>query len=286
MTGTLDLTDARAKVERAKELHAELDAAMSAWINGGGVEAQSRRSHQFVCYKGFAKVNTAPPINLPLRAGEVLHALRTALDYTAFQIYLVGGGAPDGPLAHKVAFPIVSDPDKWDGVVAQKVPGAWPAAVAELRAVQQFKPPPTDPPFPLPPIPPLLSRLATLGGTDKHRNLSLFAAGAWSASMIAPEIEPWYSIQVRIYTPGPLLPLEPGRKVEVSRVSAGPAGPNHHPDDTYLWASGIQLKQPEPPELKFGFRANDETEINTRELPIVIDLVESIVQRFAALQGP
>jgi len=89
-TGVLDLADARAKVERAKELHAELCAAMSAWIDGGGVEAQSRRSHQFVCYKGFAKVNTAPPINLPLRAGEVLHALRTALDYNAFQIYLVG----------------------------------------------------------------------------------------------------------------------------------------------------------------------------------------------------
>ena len=120
----LDLADARTKVQRAKDLHAELSAAMSAWIDGGGVEAQSRRSHQFVCYKGFAKVNTAPSINLPLWAGEVLHALRTALDYTAFQIYLVGGGTPDGPNAHKVAFPIVSDPDKWKGAVAQKVPGA------------------------------------------------------------------------------------------------------------------------------------------------------------------
>lgn len=285
-TGVLDLADARAKVERAKELHAELSAATSAWIDGGGVEAQSRRSHQFVCYKGFAKVNTAPPINLPLRAGEVLHALRTALDYTAFQIYLVSGGAPDGPNAHKVAFPIVSDPDKWKGAVAQKVPGAWPAAIAELRAVQQFKPPPGDPPSPLPPIAPLLSRLATLGGTDKHRNLSLFAAGAWSASMIAPAIEPWYAIQVRIYTPGPLLPLEPGQKVEVSRVSAQPAGPGNHPDDTYIWESGIQLEKPDPPELKFGFRANDGTEINTRELPTVIDLVESIVKRFAVLPGP
>lgn len=286
MTGVLDLTDAREKLDRAKELQDELVTALCAWVDSGGVEAQSRRSHQFVCYKGFAKVNTAPPINLPLRAGEILHALRTALDYTAFQIYLAGGGTPDGDDAHKVEFPIVDDPAKWEGVVKRKVPGAWPAAIKELRSVQQFKPSPANPPSPLPPISPLLTRLRILGGTDKHRNLSMFATGAWSASMIAPAIEPWYTIDIRIYIPGPLLPVEPGKKVVVSQVSAHPAGPGNHPDDTYLWASGIQLEKPDPPELKFGFRANDGTEINTRELPTVIDLVESIVQRFVVIPGP
>ena len=182
MTGVLDLTDAREKLDRAKELQDELVTALCAWVDSGGVEAQSRRSHQFVCYKGFAKVNTAPPINLPLRAGEILHALRTALDYTAFQIYLAGGGTPDGDDAHKVEFPIVDDPAKWEGVVKRKVPGAWPAAIKELRSVQQFKPSPANPPSPLPPISPLLTRLRILGGTDKHRNLSMFATGAWSAS--------------------------------------------------------------------------------------------------------
>lgn len=91
--------------------------------------------------------------------------------------------------------------------------------------------------------------------------------------MIAPTIEPWYAIQIRIYTPGPLLPLEPGQF-------------EYPPDDTYIWASGIQLEKPDSPELKFGFRANDGTEINTSELPRVIDLVESIVQRSAVLPGP
>ncbi|KZS71655.1 hypothetical protein A4G26_06525 [Mycobacterium kansasii] len=284
VTGVLDLADARAKLERAKELHAQLDAAISTWIDGGGVEAQSRRSDQFVCYKGFAKVNALPSINLALRAGEVLHALRSALDYTAFQIYLAGGGAPNGEGAHMVEFPIVDDPAKWDSTVKRKVPGAWPAAVKALRAVQQFKQPP--PPSGLPPIAPLLTRLRILGGTDKHRNLSLVATGAWSASAISPAIQPWYKVDIRIYMPGPLLPLEPGKKVVVSQVAAHPAGPHHHPDDTYTWASGIQLEKPAPPELKFGFRANDGTEINTRELPTVIDLVESIVQRFAVLPGP
>ncbi len=156
MTGVLNLTDARAKLDRARELHDELVAALNAWVDSGGVEAQSRRSLQFVCYIGYAKVNTSPPINLPLRAGEVLHALRTALDYTAFQVYLVGGGTPDGPDAHTVAFPIVADPSKWEGTVARKVPSAWAAAVAALHAVQQFSAPTPNPPSPLPPIAPLL----------------------------------------------------------------------------------------------------------------------------------
>jgi hypothetical protein len=285
VTGVLDLTDARAKIDRAKELHDELSAALQAWQVTGGVEAQSRRSLQFVCYIGYAKVNTAPPISLPLRAGEVLHALRTALDYTAFQIYLANGGTPDGPDAHKVAFPIVTDPAKWERVVAGKVPGAWPAAVAELRAVLQFAPPTPNPPSPLPPIDPLLSRLATLGGTDKHRNLSLFATGAWSQSMIAPEPKPWYATVIQIAMPGPLLPITPGPKVEVSRVFVQPDPAPYH-DSALTWQSGVEFDRPDPPKLSFGFRANDGTQIDASELPTVIDLVESIVQRFATLPGP
>ena len=284
--GVLDLTDAFERIGRAKELHGEFAAALHFWQESRGVEALSERSPEFVIYFGYVKVNAMPVTNLPLKAGEILHNLRVALDYIAFQIYLIGGGTPDGSDAHKVEFPIVKDLIRWDQIVARKVPGAWPAAIAELRAAQQLMSSSPQPPPPLPPIDPLLSRLRTLGGTDKHRNLSLFATGAWSASMIAPAIEPWYATQIRIYTPGPLLPLEPGQKVEVSRVSAGPASPHHHPDDTYLWASGIKLQKPDPPELKFGFRANDGTEIDARELPTVIALVESISHRFAMLTGP
>ncbi|RFZ15667.1 hypothetical protein DSM43518_00219 [Mycobacterium marinum] len=283
-SGPLDLTDARAKLDRAKELHGELIAALTEWQDSGGVEAQSRRSHQFVCYIGFAKVSSAPPINLQMRAGEVLHALRTALDYTAFQIHLAGGGTPDGPDARRVAFPIVTDPVKWESSVAANVRNAWPAAVAELRAVQQFAPPPANPPSPLPPLDPLLSRLATLGGTDKHRNLTVFATGAWSQNVIQPEMKDYYTVEIRINMPGPVLPTQPGPKVEVSRVLVKPSFARH-PDDVFAWTSGIEFERPDPPELSFGFRANDGTEIGARELPAAIDVVESIVERFAALTG-
>lgn len=286
MIGALDLADARAKLDRAKELHGELSTALKQWQESGGVEAQSRRALQFVCYIGYAKVNAAPPINLPLRAGEVLHALRTALDYTAFQIHLVGGGTPDGPDARKVAFPIVTDPGKWESSVAANLRNAWPAAVVELRAVQQFAPPPANPPSPLPPIDPLFSRLATLGGTDKHRNLTTFATGAWSQSAITPpDMKDYYAIDIFINQPGPVLPIEIGKKVEVSRVSVAPSFARH-PDTAFTWRSGIQFERPDPPQLSFGFRANDGTEIDARELPAAIDIAESVLDRFATLTGP
>jgi hypothetical protein len=117
-TGVLDPTQCRAHIDRAQELREELVAALKVWVDSGGVEAQSRRSLQFVCYIGYVKVNTAPPINLALRAGEVLNHLRQAL---AFQIYLAGGGTLDGDDADKVAFPIVTDPSASDRVVARKV---------------------------------------------------------------------------------------------------------------------------------------------------------------------
>ncbi len=284
--GVLNLTDAREKIARAKELHGELTTALTEWQDTGGIEAQSRRSLEFVSYIGYAKVNTAPPINLALRAGEVVHALRTALDYTAFQIYLANGGTPDGDKAHKVQFPIVKDPAKWDQAVARQVHNAWPAAVAELFAVQQFAPPPTDPPSPLPPLDPLLFRLAALGGTDKHRNLSVFATGAWLQSLITPpEMNDFHAFVIRINMPGPVLPTTPGPKVEVSQAFVQPSFANH-PDERFRWASGIDFQRPDPPELSFGFRANDGTQIDASELPEAIDVVESIVERFASLPGP
>jgi hypothetical protein len=153
----------------------------------------------------------------------------------------------------------------------------------KLRAVQQFKPPPADPPSPLPPIGPLLTRLRTLGGTDKHRNLSLFATGAWSQSAITPlEMKDYYAVDIFIIQPGPVLPIEPGKKVQVSRVSVAPSFVNH-PDAAFTWKSGIQFERPDPPELSFGFRANDGTQINAAELPTAIKLVESITERFALL---
>ena len=92
-------------------------------------------------------------------------------------------------------------------------------------------------------------------------------------------------MELWLFKPGPLLPLVPGKKVAVSRVQISPAAASH-PDDMLLWTSGVELDRPDPPDIMFGFRANDGTQIDVGELPAAIDLVESILDRFAALQGP
>jgi hypothetical protein len=66
VTGILDLTEACAKIDRAKELHDELTASLAEW-HDCGVETRARRSLQFVCYIGYAKVNRAA--NQPPNAG-------------------------------------------------------------------------------------------------------------------------------------------------------------------------------------------------------------------------
>jgi len=62
-------------------------------------------------------VTTEPAKNLSLMAGQIINNIRSALEYVAFQVYLVAGGEPDGKLADKVAFPIVNTSDPWDSVV-------------------------------------------------------------------------------------------------------------------------------------------------------------------------
>ena len=239
---------------------------------------------QFVCYIGFAKVNAAPPINLPMRAGEVLHALRTALDYTAFQIYLAGGGTPTGRTR-----------TRWRSRSSPTPPSGSPWSRGTCPALG----PPRSPNF---------GRCSSSRhqrrtrprrcrrSTRSYRGWRLWAAPTSTATSPCSQLahgrrarwtepQPWYATVIQIALPGPVLPTTPGPKVEVSRVFVQP-DPAPDPDAALTWNAGVDFERPDPPELSFGFRANDGTEIDARELPAAIDVVESILDRFATLTGP
>ena len=68
--------------------------------------------------------------------------------------------------------------DPWDSVVKKKVPGIWPEAAYLMKAAQSFALTGEEVNT--------LSVLRGLGGTDKHRNLVLCAAAAFSANAIWP----------------------------------------------------------------------------------------------------
>ncbi|MGH3960406.1 hypothetical protein [Mycobacterium sp.] len=125
MTDVLDLTDSHVRLAEAKNQHAKLIGVLTEWMESGGVSIRAIRNAQFVCYRWEVAVSAEPAKNF---TGEIINNIRAALQYVAFQIYLVARGTPEGKEADKVAFPILNTPNAWDSVVTKKVPGVWPEA--------------------------------------------------------------------------------------------------------------------------------------------------------------
>jgi|GEM_PF-4552684 len=282
MSGVLDLTDSRARIAEAKSQYGELMGVFMGWMEAGGISVRTVRDPLLAMYRWEILVNTEPAKNLPLVTGQIINNIRAALEYVAFQIYLVAGGVPDGKQADKVAFPIVNTAGPWDSVVKKKVPGVWPEAADRLKAAQPFSQEGMEANA--------LRTLRGLGGTDKHRNLVLCAAVALSGNVIAPA-GPGLGVQIRLaradgdISKGPVVPIEPGTAVEVARVFVQPASVPDH-DAVVLWGSGIDFKVPPPPNVDFGFRANNGSEVNLLGLGRLIEHVAVIVDSFTDLQGP
>jgi hypothetical protein len=282
MSGILDLTDSRARITEAKAQHGELMSVFMGWMESGGIGVRTIRHPQFAMYRWEVAVTAEPAKNLSVMAGQIINNIRSALEYVAFQVYLVAGGEPDGKLADKVAFPIVNTADPWDSVVNKKVPGVWSEAADLMKAAQPFSQSGRDVNA--------LPTLRGLGSTDKHRNLVLCAAAAFSANAVWPSgtgigVDIWLDRAPGDIDKGPVVPIKPGTSVQVARVSVYPEGVPYD-DAVMLWASGIDFKQPPPPDVDFTFRANSGTEVSLFVVGDLIDHVAAIIETFADLQGP
>jgi hypothetical protein len=282
MTGVLDLSDSHARIAEAKGQHGELMGVFHGWMESGGIAVKTIRHPQFAMYIWEVAVTTEPAKSLSLITGQIINNIRSALEYVAFQVYLVAGGTPDGKLADKVAFPIVNTADPWDSVVKKKVPGIWSEAADLMKAAQPFSQTGEDVNA--------LPTLRGLGGTDKHRNLVLCAAAAFSANAIWPSgngigVDIWLDRAPGDIDKGPIVPIKPGTSVQVARVSVYPEGVPHD-DAVMLWTSGIDFKQPPSPSVDFSFRANSGSEVSLFALGDLIDHVATIVESFADLKGP
>lgn len=283
MTGVLNLSDSRTCLTAAKAQHDELMSVFAGWTDSGGLGLRCIRHPEFALYRWDVVVTAEPPKNLAHMVGEVINNLRSALEYVAFQIYLVAGGEPDGKVAERVAFPILNTDGSWDSVVKKKVPGVWPEAAELLKAAQPFSQSGQDSDA--------LPTLRGLGGTHKHRNLVLCATAAYSASAVWPS---FVGVGLDIWvdrapgddtTKGPVIAIQPGTSVQVARVFAYPEGVPF--DDAVMrWASGIDFKEPPPPDVDFSFRANNGAEVSLSAVVDLIDAVDGIVESFADLPGP
>ena len=272
----LRLKDARERLKHAKKQHERLTEAFGKWNQTGGIQLIGRRHPEFCLFQYNVHVTQDPEENLSILAGDVVHNLRVCLDYIATAIYTAGGGDIQSDQIKAVQFPIVRDEQQWAKTVAHNVPFAWDEAIEKLQWCQpyvQFQPN-TE----------VLPVIQGLGSTDKHQNLILFAMAVMAINGISPEFTGDLNMNMLIAHPAPAIEIgEPKMlgRVYLEHGDAGIQSPNFA-----RWSEGIDFREPKPPEVVFGFRANDGSEVRYNDLPHLIAHVEQILELFAKLKIP
>jgi hypothetical protein len=117
---------------------------------------------------------TQPPTSVSLLAGEVLQALRSALDHLAYHLVQIGTRTP-GPFKH-VYFPICPDADRYQADKRKKTEGMRPDALTAIDACKPYRGG-ND----------ILWRLDRLNNVDKHR-LLIAVGSAYSAVDVMPSL--------------------------------------------------------------------------------------------------
>jgi hypothetical protein len=138
-----------------------------------------REGHAFLWR---AKITEHPPLEKwSSLIGECAHALRSALDHSAYALVnrdaLVSEDRP--------AFPILKNPDAWPSVHPDKLPGIPPEALALVESMQ---------PYSGAAVGDVLWNINELDIRDKHRRLNLVNATiegtSWGAEGAEIDIEP------------------------------------------------------------------------------------------------
>ena len=164
----LPLSDARGRLKRASEYLAKLDDLVKAMPNPEDNRVLVDYKSQLGCHVVAIHLAVLPdPESVPL-ATEVVHNLRCALDYAAWQLAVLrrGGREPDEEEAREIAFPICDNPRSLSG--AQVLGHVGKEAAKELRLHQPYATPLGGAHNPS-----LLGPLRDLDNFSKHRLLML-----------------------------------------------------------------------------------------------------------------
>ncbi|WP_241473775.1 hypothetical protein [Mycolicibacterium neoaurum] len=278
------MKNALARLDRAKEQEQKLKEAFNEWVSSEAIQIIGERDPEFARYGYFVVMHKEPKENLALLAGELFNNLRAALDYVAFQIFLAASGDPDSKQAKSVAFPIVTDADRWQKTLRQNVPGVWEAAAERLQWCQPF--------VQFSPNTNALPALQGVGATDKHRDLVLYAMGVQGVGGIAPELKDGQSLIMMMPQPGPIVQLEQPGTLSLVYVRYAMEGedegkPLKIADEVLVpWSDIKELKPPPPPAVHFGFRANDGSDVSIDAVPSLISYVEQAIRLFDDLKPP
>ncbi len=161
MTADERLARIRVKVERARQLLAELDAALKVFKEAAPYTVGTRRDPETQKLIYYLSSMLDAPVAIPAVTGEIIHSLRSALDHLAYQLFLVGPGGRAGKSGHHIYFPIFDSAAEYKARVGLRTDGIGADAMRAFSGVEPYQNGKGH----------WLWRLAKLNNTDKHRLL-------------------------------------------------------------------------------------------------------------------
>jgi hypothetical protein len=124
------------KIERAKRHLDELNEAIRSFFESNPYQCSGKPD--LAARKVEYTMDSVEPVpdEIPLIAGEIIQNLRTALDHTAYKLYLKGTGG--STVSTNVYFPIADSKQQYDHTKGSKTNGL-PSDRAKIDALQPYK---------------------------------------------------------------------------------------------------------------------------------------------------
>jgi hypothetical protein len=179
-------------VEQMKLLGREVHAFenRAAYVFRLEVESRTPRTIRYRC---LATEREPPSEEWPLLAGDAIQNIRNSLDH------VVWACAEKSVRGRDTAFPICTDPDKFQSAAKKKLRGVPEVVRASIEKWQPYRTWPDDP------ARDLLAQLHKLSNNDKHRALTTVATAVRTEAIGAPD-----DIEIKWEKPGTNQPLGRG----------------------------------------------------------------------------
>jgi hypothetical protein len=154
------ITGVRAKLARSLEHLVELDEAVGRYLDTKPIDVR-RNTHESIPRNVLVfelVLRESPPLDLSVRAGDVIHQMRSALDHIACELVRASGATP----SRGTSFPVCVEPPS-----ELKIrPSVASSALRVVETLQPYRRGPKAREHPL-------AILNELWNVDKHRNLHL-----------------------------------------------------------------------------------------------------------------
>jgi hypothetical protein len=193
--------DYQKKLDWARKRFDALDSEMRAFVEKGDTYVLVRKYDSAEgCYVAYLKEVASTPPDWSMMLGEIIHAMRSALDALVYALAVknLGRSPTDGEVT-QIQFPIVDELDDWPRESSRKLKHVHPDVRTFIETVQPYHRP--DKAYRS-----NLAVLRDLNNVDKHRHIvvTLASAAASGIKITHPNLAPG------VYLPGYKGPLKKG----------------------------------------------------------------------------